>query len=100
MCHPVQVLIAQEKMTNNAVYVFSKKQPSKYSWVAEIKSSIDASRPASAMHVRLLNVGQVRFSRSLHRSLDPLRKPGYPYNPPPPHPRVATRTNGCSMSDK
>jgi DNA-directed RNA polymerase II subunit RPB2 len=54
-----KVLIAQEKMTNNAVYVFSKKQPSKYSWVAEIKSSIDASRPASAMHVRLLNVGQV-----------------------------------------
>mmetsp|Transcript_2506 Transcript_2506/g.8914 ORF Transcript_2506/g.8914 Transcript_2506/m.8914 type:complete len:1176 (-) Transcript_2506:301-3828(-) len=55
-----KVLIAQEKMTNNAVYCFSKKQPSKYSWVAEIKSSLDTTRPASAMHVRLLNPGQVK----------------------------------------
>ena len=55
-----KVLIAQEKMTNNAVYVFKKKQPSKWSDVAEIKSSLDASRPAQAMHVRLLNHGQVK----------------------------------------
>ena len=50
-----KVLIAQEKMTNNAVYVFAKKQPSKYSHVAELKSCLDASRPASSMHVRLLS---------------------------------------------
>ena len=55
-----KVLIAQEKMTNNAVYVFRKKQPSKYSHVAEIKSCLDVSRPASAMHVRLLNPGGVK----------------------------------------
>ena len=54
------MLIAQEKMTNNAVYVFKKKQPSKYSHVAEIKSSLDSSRPASSMHVRLLNPGQIK----------------------------------------
>mmetsp|Transcript_21357 Transcript_21357/g.45851 ORF Transcript_21357/g.45851 Transcript_21357/m.45851 type:complete len:1170 (-) Transcript_21357:261-3770(-) len=55
-----KVLIAQEKMTNNAVYCFRKKQPSKYSHVAEIKSCLDASRPASTMHVRLLNEGGVK----------------------------------------
>merc|ERR1740117_712785 len=55
-----KVLIAQEKMTNNAVYVFRKKQPSKYSHVAEIKSALDTSRPASAMHVRLLARNSVK----------------------------------------
>mmetsp|Transcript_7174 Transcript_7174/g.15859 ORF Transcript_7174/g.15859 Transcript_7174/m.15859 type:complete len:1170 (-) Transcript_7174:18-3527(-) len=55
-----KVLIAQEKMTNNAVYVFRKKQPSKYTHVAEIKSCMDSSRPASAMHVRLLMPGGVK----------------------------------------
>ena len=33
-----KVLIAQEKMNNNHVYVFEKKPPSKYSHVAEIRS--------------------------------------------------------------
>eukprot|EP01017_Pseudomicrothorax_dubius_P010355 TRINITY_DN13687_c0_g1_i1.p1 TRINITY_DN13687_c0_g1~~TRINITY_DN13687_c0_g1_i1.p1 ORF type:complete len:252 (+),score=69.51 TRINITY_DN13687_c0_g1_i1:114-869(+) len=33
-----KIIVAQEKMTNNFVYVFRKKQPSKYSWVAEIRS--------------------------------------------------------------
>ena len=55
-----KVLIAQEKMTNNAVYVFAKKQPSKYTHVAELKSSLDASRPASSMHVRLLQPNSVK----------------------------------------
>ena len=31
-----KVLIAQEKMSTNHVYVFKKKQPSKYSYVAEV----------------------------------------------------------------
>jgi DNA-directed RNA polymerase II subunit RPB2 len=30
-----QVLIAQEKMSPNHVYVFKKKQPSKYAYVGE-----------------------------------------------------------------
>jgi len=55
-----KVLIAQEKMTNNAVYVFKKKQPSKYSHVAEIKSCLDASCPASSMHMRLLTKDSVK----------------------------------------
>ena len=72
-----QVLIAQEKMTNNAVYVFRKKQPSKYSHVAEIKSSNDNSRPASAMHVRLLNPGQVKgvTGATIHSTVPYIRDP-------------------------
>ena len=61
-------------MTNNAVYVFKKKQPSKYSHVAEIKSSMDNSRPASSMHVRLLNPGQVKgvTGSCIHMTVRPL----------------------------
>ena len=72
-----KVLIAQEKMTNNAVYVFRKKQPSKYSHVAEIKSSNDPSRPASAMHVRLLNPGQVKgvTGQCIHSTVPYIRDP-------------------------
>ena len=72
-----KVLIAQEKMTNNAVYVFRKKQPSKYSHVAEIKSSNDSSRPASAMHVRLLNPGQVKgvTGSCIHSTVPYIRDP-------------------------
>ena len=32
-----KVLIAQERMANNHVYVFRKSQPSKYSYVGEIR---------------------------------------------------------------
>mmetsp|Transcript_37141 Transcript_37141/g.6624 ORF Transcript_37141/g.6624 Transcript_37141/m.6624 type:complete len:96 (-) Transcript_37141:207-494(-) len=38
-----KVLVAQEKMANNFVYVFHKKQPSKYSWIAEIRSQNETS---------------------------------------------------------
>ena len=71
------MLIAQEKMTNNAVYVFRKKQPSKYSHVAEIKSSNDNSRPASSMHVRLLNPGQVKgvTGSCIHSTVPYIRDP-------------------------
>ena len=32
-----KVLIAQERMANNHVYVFRKSQPSKYAYVAECR---------------------------------------------------------------
>lgn len=31
------MLIAQERMANNHVYVFKKSQPSKYSYVSEVR---------------------------------------------------------------
>lgn len=33
-----KVLIAQERMASNIVLVFHRRPPSKYSWVAEIRS--------------------------------------------------------------
>lgn len=41
-----KVLIAQERMANNSVYVFKKKDP-KYLYVAEIRSVVEnTARPA------------------------------------------------------
>ncbi|GBG87225.1 hypothetical protein CBR_g45284 [Chara braunii] len=50
-----KVLIAQEKMSSNHVYVFKKAQPSKYAYVAEVRSMAEGqNRPASSMFVRML----------------------------------------------
>jgi DNA-directed RNA polymerase II subunit RPB2 len=38
-----KVIVAQERMGNNQVNVFNKKPPSKYSWVAEIRSQAEKS---------------------------------------------------------
>ncbi|UPQ98204.1 subunit RPB2 of DNA-directed RNA polymerase II [Chloropicon primus] len=54
-----KVLIAQERMANNHVYVFEKKQPSKYSHTAEIRSVVDnSSRTPSSLTVRMLSKGE------------------------------------------
>ncbi len=53
-----KVLVAQERMANNFVYVFQKKQPSKYRWVAEIRSQAEqSSRPPSQFSVKALSKG-------------------------------------------
>ena len=50
-----KVLIAQEKMAPNHVYVFKKKQPSKYSFTAEIRSQPESgARAASSCMIKLL----------------------------------------------
>lgn len=50
-----KVLVAQEKMSHNQVYVFKKSPPSKYAYVAEIRSCPDTgSRPTSTMYVKML----------------------------------------------
>ncbi|CAF2237425.1 unnamed protein product [Brassica napus] len=51
-----KVLIAQEKMSTNHVYVFKKRQPNKYSYVAEVRSMAEnQNRPPSTMFVRMLS---------------------------------------------
>ncbi len=45
----MQVLIAQESMSRNQVYVFAKKQPSKYAYTAEIRSCLESG---SLRHIR------------------------------------------------
>lgn len=50
-----KVLIAQERMAANHVYVFKKSQPSKYLYVAECRSMIEGStRISSGMAVKQL----------------------------------------------
>eukprot|EP00041_Stephanoeca_diplocostata_P005102 m.56360 g.56360 ORF g.56360 m.56360 type:complete len:1192 (-) comp15578_c1_seq5:179-3754(-) len=49
-----KVIIAQEKMAGNTVYVFAKKDP-KYLFVGEIRSVLEnSSRPASTLLVKML----------------------------------------------
>ena len=54
-----KVIVAQERMANNFVYVFKKKEPAAYSWLAEIRSNLDSSnRPPSQFTVKLLGKGE------------------------------------------
>ena len=38
-----KVIVASERMSNNHVYAFKKKQPSKFSWVVETRSQVEVS---------------------------------------------------------
>ena len=38
-----KVIVAQERMANNFVYLFQQKKESKFSWCAEIRSYLDRS---------------------------------------------------------
>lgn len=50
-----KVLIGQERMSTNQVYVFSKPPPSPYSYLAEIRSAAEkGSRMASGVQVKML----------------------------------------------
>lgn len=56
-----KVLLAQERMSSNHVFVFVKSQPSKYSHIAEVRSVADISnRPASSLQVKLLARGSAK----------------------------------------
>lgn len=51
-----KVIVAQEKMADNFVYVFKSKAIGKYSWVAEIRSNADtSSEPPRGFKVKLTN---------------------------------------------
>jgi DNA-directed RNA polymerase II subunit RPB2 len=53
-----KVMIAQERMSNNHVYVFKKQQPSKFEWVCETRSHITTgSRPTSTMYLQMYGAG-------------------------------------------
>ena len=61
LCGFRQVLIAQEKMATNTVYVFAKKD-SKYAYTGECRSCLEnSSRPTSSIWVSMMaRGGQVR----------------------------------------
>ena len=49
-----KVIVAQERMASNFVYVFKKKDISGYSWQAEIRSNMDgANRPPAQFSVKI-----------------------------------------------
>ncbi len=53
-----KVLIAQERLSNNHVYAFHKKQPSKFSWVIETRSQVENStRPVSTLYLQMYQKG-------------------------------------------
>jgi len=53
-----KVIIAQERMSNNHVYAFKKKQPSKFSWVIETRSQVENStRPTSTLYLQMYHKG-------------------------------------------
>eukprot|EP00605_Chrysophyceae_sp_TOSAG23-4_P000632 GSChrysophyteH1.ASY1.ANO1.713.1 assembled CDS len=53
-----KVIIAQERMSNNHVYVFKKQQPSKFEWVCETRSHVtQGARPTSTMFLQMYGVG-------------------------------------------
>lgn len=53
-----KVIIAQERLSNNHVYVFRKQQPHKYEWVCEIRSHIaTGARPTSTTQLQMSKTG-------------------------------------------
>ena len=64
-----KVIVAQERMASNFVYVFKKKQPSKFSWTAEIRSSMEATnRPPNLFTVKMFSIksAQTRSNQTGH----------------------------------
>jgi DNA-directed RNA polymerase beta subunit len=50
-----KVVIAHERMANNQVYVYPRKQPAKYAYVGEIRSVLDMSqKPTATLYVGML----------------------------------------------
>lgn len=53
-----KVIVASERMSNNHVYAFKKKQPSKFSWVIETRSQVENStRPTSTLYIQMYHKG-------------------------------------------
>lgn len=79
-----KVIIAQERMANNQVYVFTRTHP-RYSHTAEIKSAMDTGmRPGTTVMVRMLTHSAKRTSdisgkqidgRTIECTLPYIRKP-------------------------
>ena len=63
-----KVLIAQERMATNHVYVFAKAQPSPISFLAEIRSAVEkGGKTISQFQVKLYHRSQERSVCVTHR---------------------------------
>jgi DNA-directed RNA polymerase II subunit RPB2 len=53
-----KVMIAQERLCNNHVYVFKKQQPHKFEWICDIRSHISkGARPTSSIQLQMMKSG-------------------------------------------
>eukprot|EP00918_Siedleckia_nematoides_P044416 GHVU01097145.1.p1 GENE.GHVU01097145.1~~GHVU01097145.1.p1 ORF type:complete len:890 (+),score=212.80 GHVU01097145.1:459-3128(+) len=64
-----KVLIAQERMANNFVYVFQKKPPSKFTWVCEIRSQREGTQATSTFSVKLRATSIVASTPSINQDI-------------------------------
>ncbi|KAG4106888.1 DNA-directed RNA polymerase II subunit RPB2 [Neocallimastix lanati (nom. inval.)] len=61
-----KVLIAQERMASNVIYVFAKSPPSPYSYTAEIRSAVETgSRHASTLYIKMLAKASARANSEI-----------------------------------
>jgi DNA-directed RNA polymerase II subunit RPB2 len=91
-----KVLIAQERMATNQVYVFAKAQPSPISFLSEIRSAVEkGGKTISQFQVKLYNKNQDRsvrmhvqftfpvldlcIDRQRHQGYYPIHQGRYPY---------------------
>ena len=70
-----KVIVAQERMATNFVYVFNKKEQSGFSWQAEVRSSFDGSnRPPVQFAVKI-----AKKNTHMHQNLGGLITARIPY---------------------
>jgi len=70
-----KVIIAQERMANNIVLVFHKKPPSKYSWVAEIRSQAENSnKPPQQFTVALQSKHKGNRAQTISATIPHIRE--------------------------
>lgn len=63
-----KVLIAQERMATNHVYVFAKAQPSPINFLAEIRSAVEKSgKTISQFQVKMFHRSQEKTVGLLHK---------------------------------
>jgi DNA-directed RNA polymerase II subunit RPB2 len=64
-----KVLISQEKMNNNQVYVFSKKPPSRYCWVGELRSIKEKETKSTSTFMLYLTNHNSKYEKLLRIQL-------------------------------
>ncbi|BGP15478.1 DNA-dependent RNA polymerase II [Rhodosporidiobolus nylandii] len=69
-----KVLIAQERMATNRVYVFAKSQPSPITYLAEIRSAVEkGGKTISAMQVKMMRRTEKQSGQTIKSSLPYIR---------------------------
>lgn len=99
-----KVMIAQERLSNNHVYAFRKKQPSKFSWVIETRSQVENStRPVSTLYMQMYHKGgkgsiegnQIRSTLPYIRTGELCRSMCKPLHPSPECQRSSPMHSSC-----